>query len=66
MINPDSSLDISAMEAVPLSHLDSQAINKALEEVKKRSSTPSKDETESAEVSIHMQVYTALSRAVSN
>ena len=65
MVNPDSTLDISAMEAVPLSQLDSQAIKEALEETRKRSSSP-KDESESAEVKIHMQVYNALSQAVSS
>ena len=65
VVNPDSTLDISAMEAVPLSHLDPHAITKALDHTKSRASGASRDETKALEIEIHSQVYTALSKAVS-
>ena len=64
IVNPDSSMEISAMEAVSLEKLDPQAVANGLAEAQKRQTTVT-DEMEKAEVAIHLQVYQAMSNALS-
>lgn len=61
MVNPDSSMEISAMEAVPLDQLDPKAVSDGLAETLKRNS---KDETEKVEIQIHTEIYTAMNNAL--
>lgn len=62
MVNPDSSMEISAMEAVPLEQLDPKAVADGLAEVTRRTA---KDETERAEVQLHQEIYQAMNAALS-
>lgn len=62
MVNPDSSMEISAMEAVPLEQLDPKAVADGLAEATRRTA---KDDTERAEVQIHQEIYQALNNALS-
>ena len=61
MVNPDSSMEISAMEAVPLENLDPTAISNALTETGKR---VTKDDVEKIEVQIHQDIYQAMNNAL--
>lgn len=61
MINPDSTMEISALEVVPVAHLDNQIVAEGLIETQKR---VAKDDSEKAEIEIHQQVYSALNYAL--
>lgn len=64
-MNPDSSLDISAMEAVPVEHLDPKIIGDGLAEVAKRSATISiASDSDKAEIQIHQEIYQAMNNAI--
>ena len=61
MVNPDSSMEISAMEAVPLENLDPTVVANALAETGKR---VAKDDVEKIELQIHQEIYQAMNNAL--
>ena len=65
-INPESEVHVAAMEAVPLDHLDPEAIQKGLAEATAYAAqnASSSDVRERAVSQIGLQVYQALSEAV--
>lgn len=65
LINPDSSMEISAMEAIPVDQLDPNAVSEGLSQAQKRMATSPTDESEKAEIQIHHEVYQAMSVAIS-
>jgi F-type H+-transporting ATPase subunit delta len=65
LINPDSSMEISAMEAIPVDQLDPTAVSEGLSQAQKRMTTSPTDESEKAEIQIHHEVYQAMSVAIS-
>ncbi|CAB4387964.1 epsilon subunit of F1F0-ATP synthase N-terminal domain-containing protein [Rhizophagus irregularis] len=64
MINPNSSLDINAIEAFPLEDFSLEAIRTNLAEAQRIASTASTEE-EKAEARIEVEVYEALQSALS-
>lgn len=64
MINPDSSMEISAIEAVPVDQLDLKAVSEGLAEVTRRAVAP-KSESDKAEILIQQEVYQAMNLAIS-
>ena len=65
-INPESEVHVAAMEAVPLDHLDPEAIQKGLADATAYAAqnASSSDVRERAVSQIGLQVYQALSEAV--
>lgn len=65
-INPESELHVAAMEAVPLDHLDPEAVQKGLAEATAyvAQNANSSDSRERAISQIGLQVYQALNEAV--
>lgn len=61
MVNPDSTMEISALEVIPIEHLDASTITQGLAESQKR---VAKDDLEKAEIEIHHQVYSAMNYAL--
>ena len=59
MINPDSSLNINAVEAVPVDQLDVEAARRALAEAQKRVERATSDKDKVA-AEIEVEVYTAV------
>ena len=62
-VNPDSSMEISAMEACLVEHLDQNAIDKGHAAAEGRKPITN-DKMEAAEIEIHQQVFSALLAAV--
>lgn len=65
-INPESELHVAAMEAVPLDHLDPEAVQKGLAEATSYAAqnANSSDARERAISQIGLQVYQALNDAI--
>lgn len=57
-------MDISAIEAVPIEHLDPALVTEGLAEVTRRQAAPAANEMEKAEIAIHHQVYQAMNNAI--
>lgn len=66
LVHPDSSMEISAMEAMSVDKIDGQTVAGKLTEAQKRQAAISSatSEGEKAEIAIHLQVYQALSSAI--
>lgn len=64
-VNPDSTMQLMAMECVPVSQLDQTAVQNGYNEVQKRlASLANSSEEERAEILIHQEVYQALHHAL--
>lgn len=59
MVNPDSSLNINAVEAVPVDQLDVEAARRALTDAQKRVERATSDQDKIA-AEIEVEVYSAV------
>lgn len=62
-VNPDSSLQVAAMEAVPVDQIDGQRVRTGLQEAEQMASKAQSDE-EKVEAEIQVMVYKAMLAAV--
>ena len=63
-VNPDSTMQISAMEAFPVDQLDPKAVSDGLAEASRRMASSPSNEAEKAEALIHHSIYQAMSNAI--
>lgn len=64
MVNPDSSMEISAMEAVPVEQLDPKVVTDGLAEVNRRATASTINDSDKAEIQIHQELYQAMNSAI--
>lgn len=57
-------MDISAIEAVPVEHLDPTLVSEGVAEVARRQAAPAANDMEKAEIAIHQEVYQAMNNAL--
>ena len=62
-VNPDSTLQVAAMEAVPVDQLDKQRVEDGLKEAE-RLAANAKTDQDRVESAIHLQVYKAMLEAI--
>lgn len=62
-VNPDSTLQVASMEAVPVDHIDGQRVRAGLQEAEQMVSRAKSDE-EKVEAGIHVMCYKAMLAAV--
>lgn len=63
VMNDKSTLNINAVEAVPLDQVDFSSVPKALEEASRRAATASLSEVDQATAGIELEIYEALNYA---
>ncbi len=66
MVNPDSTMEVSAMEAAPVDQLDEGAVAAGLAEASRKVAaiTSASSDIERAEAAIQHQVYAAMAEAI--